>query len=48
MTRYEKAKGELQHNPKIWLITGVAVFIGPNLNGAMAWYLENLINEESV
>jgi hypothetical protein len=48
MTRYEKVKRELQNNTKIWLITGVAGFIGSNLNEAMAWYLENLISEESV
>ena len=31
MTRYEKVKRELQNNPKTWLITGVAGFIGSNL-----------------
>ena len=31
MTKYEKVKRELQNNPKTWLITGVAGFIGSNL-----------------
>ncbi|UZE95144.1 NAD-dependent epimerase/dehydratase family protein [Alkalimarinus alittae] len=31
MTRYEKVKQTLQANPKTWLITGVAGFIGSNL-----------------
>lgn len=31
MTRYEQIKRELQANPKTWLITGVAGFIGSNL-----------------
>lgn len=31
MTRYEQLKKELNHNPKTWLITGVAGFIGSNL-----------------
>lgn len=30
-TRYEQVKAELHENPKIWLITGVAGFIGSNL-----------------
>ncbi|WOA33076.1 NAD-dependent epimerase/dehydratase family protein [Alloalcanivorax xenomutans] len=30
-TRYEQVKAELQENPKTWLITGVAGFIGSNL-----------------
>ena len=31
MTRYEQIKTELQANPKTWLVTGVAGFIGSNL-----------------
>ncbi|NRP53624.1 MULTISPECIES: NAD-dependent epimerase/dehydratase family protein [unclassified Marinobacterium] len=31
MTRYEEIKQQLQNNPKVWLITGVAGFIGSNL-----------------
>lgn len=31
MTRYEQIKTELLVNPKIWLVTGVAGFIGSNL-----------------
>lgn len=31
MSRYEEVKVELQANPKAWLITGVAGFIGSNL-----------------
>lgn len=31
MTRYEEVKADLQANPKTWLITGVAGFIGSNL-----------------
>ena len=31
MNKYEKVKNELLSNPKIWLITGVAGFIGSNL-----------------
>ena len=31
MTRYEQLKKELRANPKTWLITGVAGFIGSNL-----------------
>ena len=31
MTKYEQAKIDLQANPKAWLITGVAGFIGSNL-----------------
>tara|TARA_R100001039_G_scaffold7889_1_gene3746 strand:- start:8201 stop:9256 length:1056 start_codon:yes stop_codon:yes gene_type:complete len=31
MTRYEQVKADLQANPKTWLITGVAGFIGSNL-----------------
>ncbi|WP_421722090.1 NAD-dependent epimerase/dehydratase family protein [Alloalcanivorax xenomutans] len=30
-TRYEQVKAELKENPKTWLITGVAGFIGSNL-----------------
>jgi UDP-N-acetylglucosamine/UDP-N-acetyl-alpha-D-glucosaminouronate 4-epimerase len=30
-SRYEQVKAELRENPKIWLITGVAGFIGSNL-----------------
>ncbi|WP_407331003.1 NAD-dependent epimerase/dehydratase family protein [Enterovibrio sp. 27052020O] len=35
MSKYEKVKKELQTNPKIWLITGVAGFIGSNLLEAL-------------
>ena len=31
MTRYDEVKADLKANPKIWLITGVAGFIGSNL-----------------
>jgi len=31
MTQYEKVKEQLKDNPKTWLITGVAGFIGSNL-----------------
>ncbi|MGC0121392.1 NAD-dependent epimerase/dehydratase family protein [Pseudoalteromonas piscicida] len=31
MSRYEEVKAELQNNPKVWLVTGVAGFIGSNL-----------------
>jgi UDP-N-acetylglucosamine 4-epimerase len=31
MTRYEQIQTELRQNPKIWLVTGVAGFIGSNL-----------------
>ena len=31
MSRYEEVQQELQHSPKVWLITGVAGFIGSNL-----------------
>jgi hypothetical protein len=48
MTIYEEVKRELQDYPKTWLIKGVTGFISSNLNEAMAWYLENLINEEIV
>jgi len=35
MTQYEKVKQELRKNPKTWLITGVAGFIGSNLAEAL-------------
>ena len=31
MSRYEEIKTEILRNPKTWLITGVAGFIGSNL-----------------
>jgi UDP-N-acetylglucosamine 4-epimerase len=31
MTRYESVQQELQRDPKVWLVTGVAGFIGSNL-----------------
>ena len=31
MTRYEKVKTQLKTEPKVWLVTGVAGFIGSNL-----------------
>ncbi|PHS64404.1 MAG: Vi polysaccharide biosynthesis UDP-N-acetylglucosaminuronic acid C-4 epimerase TviC [Thalassobium sp.] len=31
MSRYEEIKQQLLHSPKVWLITGVAGFIGSNL-----------------
>lgn len=37
MTRYEQLKAELCQSPKVWLVTGVAGFIGSNL-------LETLLN----
>ena len=30
-TKYEQAKAELVKNPKTWLVTGCAGFIGSNL-----------------
>jgi UDP-N-acetylglucosamine/UDP-N-acetylgalactosamine 4-epimerase len=35
MTRYDEVKQELKSNPKIWLITGVAGFIGSNILEAL-------------
>ena len=35
MTRYDEVKADLQANPKTWLITGVAGFIGSNLLEAL-------------
>lgn len=31
MSRYDEVKTELKHSPKVWLVTGVAGFIGSNL-----------------
>ena len=31
MTQYEKVKTQLKAEPKVWLVTGVAGFIGSNL-----------------
>ena len=31
MTKYDQVKTDLLANPKIWLVTGVAGFIGSNL-----------------
>lgn len=31
MSRYDEVKKELKHSPKVWLVTGVAGFIGSNL-----------------
>ena len=31
MTKYETLKQQLKHDPKTWLVTGVAGFIGSNL-----------------
>ncbi|MGB1261979.1 MAG: NAD-dependent epimerase/dehydratase family protein [Cognaticolwellia sp.] len=31
MSRYDEVKKELTHKPKVWLVTGVAGFIGSNL-----------------
>ena len=31
MTRYEQVQTELRQNPKTWLVTGVAGFIGSHL-----------------
>ena len=31
MNKYKQLRGELQQNPHVWLITGVAGFIGSNL-----------------
>ena len=31
MTRYEEVCAELRRSPRIWLITGVAGFVGSNL-----------------
>lgn len=35
MTRYEQLLADLPLSPKIWLITGVAGFIGSNLLEAL-------------
>lgn len=35
MTRYEEVKQTLQESPKVWLVTGVAGFIGSNLLEAL-------------
>jgi UDP-N-acetylglucosamine 4-epimerase len=35
MTRYEQIKEDLKRSPKIWLVTGVAGFIGSNLLEAL-------------
>ncbi|MDI1333062.1 NAD-dependent epimerase/dehydratase family protein [Pseudomonas sp.] len=35
MIRFEKVKAEIQQSPKVWLITGVAGFIGSNLLEAL-------------
>src|SRR5690606_681118 len=35
MTRYDQLLAELPANPKVWLITGVAGFIGSNLLEAL-------------
>lgn len=35
MSRFEEVKKELEKNPKIWLVTGVAGFIGSNLLEAL-------------
>jgi UDP-N-acetylglucosamine 4-epimerase len=35
MSRYEKVKNDLRQAPKIWLVTGVAGFIGSNLLEAL-------------
>ena len=43
MTRYEKVKRELQNNPKTWLITGVAGFIGSNLLETLMKLNQNVV-----
>jgi len=43
MTRYEKVKRELQNNPKTWLITGVAGFIGSNLLETLLKLNQNVV-----
>lgn len=35
MTHYTQIKNELQQHPRVWLVTGVAGFIGCNLLGAL-------------
>ena len=37
MTRYDEVKADLKANPKTWLITGVAGFIGSNLLETRQW-----------
>ena len=43
MTTYEKVKRELQNNPKTWLITGVAGFIGSNLLETLLKLNQNVV-----
>jgi UDP-N-acetylglucosamine 4-epimerase len=41
MTRYQELQNELKESPKIWLVTGVAGFIGSNL-------LEHLLQQNQI
>jgi len=43
MTRYEEVKQQLQNNPQIWLITGVAGFIGSNLLETLLKLNQNVV-----
>lgn len=43
MTRYEQVQAELRLNPKTWLITGVAGFIGSNLLETLLKLDQNVI-----
>lgn len=43
MTRYEQIQAELRLNPKIWLVTGVAGFIGSNLLETLLKLDQNVI-----
>ena len=36
MPNYQETKAQLKSNPKVWLVTGVAGFIGSNLIRAFA------------
>lgn len=42
-SRYEQVKADLKENPKIWLITGVAGFIGSNLLETLLKLDQNVI-----
>ena len=43
MTRYEEVKQQLQNSPQIWLITGVAGFIGSNLLETLLKLNQNVV-----
>ena len=43
MTRYDEVKADLKANPKTWLITGVAGFIGSNLLETLLKLEQNVV-----